>query len=95
MEAASGAVGERGGGPSANGAPRTRVAGRDGLWEDPDMVRVSPPGAPPATREDLDSLPEHIKGEIIDGVLYTSPRPRFLHARLELLVGGEWIHTRG
>ncbi len=29
----------------------------------------------PATLADLEALPEHVKGEIIDGVLYTQPRP--------------------
>lgn len=37
----------------------------------------------PATRADLETLPEHIKGEIIDGVLYTQPRPRPRHALVE------------
>jgi Uma2 family endonuclease len=34
---------------------------------------------PRATRDDLDTLPGNIKGEIIDGVLYTMPRPRPRH----------------
>ncbi len=33
----------------------------------------------PATHLDLEALPEGVKGEIIDGVLYTQPRPRFAH----------------
>ena len=36
----------------------------------------------PATREDLESLPDDVIGEIIDGTLYTSPRPRSLHTRV-------------
>jgi Uma2 family endonuclease len=36
-----------------------------------------------ATRADLEGLPENVIGEIIEGVLYTSPRPRPLHANLE------------
>jgi Uma2 family endonuclease len=36
----------------------------------------------PATMADLEALPEHIKGEIIDGVLYTQPRPRARHQRV-------------
>lgn len=36
---------------------------------------------PPATMADLQALPPHIKGEIIDGVLYAHPRPRARHAR--------------
>lgn len=35
----------------------------------------------PATYADLEALPEHIKGEIVDGVLYTQPRPRMRHSR--------------
>jgi len=33
----------------------------------------------PATMADLELLPSNVKGEIIDGVLYTQPRPRFAH----------------
>lgn len=33
----------------------------------------------PATRVDLEALPADVKGEIIDGVLYTQPRPRAPH----------------
>ncbi|MEW5849237.1 MAG: hypothetical protein AB2A00_10500 [Myxococcota bacterium] len=29
-----------------------------------------------ATMADLEALPGNVKGEIIDGVLYTQPRPR-------------------
>jgi Uma2 family endonuclease len=29
----------------------------------------------------LNALPEHLKGEIIDGELFVQPRPRFRHAR--------------
>jgi Uma2 family endonuclease len=32
-----------------------------------------------ATFEDLLALPDNVKGEILDGVLYTQPRPRFRH----------------
>lgn len=35
----------------------------------------------PATYADLEALPEHVKGEIIDGALYTQPRPRMRHSR--------------
>jgi Uma2 family endonuclease len=52
---------------------------------------MSTPGAAtrPATRADLDALPEHIVGEIIDGVLYTFPRPRPQHAYVAMALGGE------
>lgn len=45
------------------------------------------PGPSPraATLADLEALPEAVKGEIIDGELYTSPRP---HARHQLAEGG-------
>lgn len=36
-----------------------------------------------ATRDDLTNLPENLVGEIIDGALHTSPRPRPLHANIE------------
>jgi Uma2 family endonuclease len=55
------------------------------------MVRVYTPDGRPATMADLEALPEHIKGEIIDGVLYTSPRPRARHADIELLLGSELV----
>jgi Uma2 family endonuclease len=38
---------------------------------------------------DLEALPENVKGEIIDGVLYALPRPRARHARVEYLLGGK------
>ena len=36
----------------------------------------------PATRADLEGLPENVLAEIIDGVLYTFPRPRPRHSRV-------------
>ncbi len=53
------------------------------------MPRVTRPAdaARPATRADLDRLPENIVGEIIDGVLYTSPRPRPRHSFIEVRIG--------
>lgn len=47
----------------------------------------------PATMADIDALPRGIKGEIIDGVLYTQPRPR---ARHQNAVGGLYsdIHQK-
>lgn len=46
------------------------------------MARTSELGRP-ATAEDLERLPPHLKGEIIEGVLYTQPRPRARHANVE------------
>ena len=40
----------------------------------------------PATYADLQSLPEGVKGEIIDGELYVQPRPRAAHARAEATI---------
>jgi Uma2 family endonuclease len=36
-----------------------------------------------STRADLEALPDNVVGEIIEGVLYTSPRPRPVHANVE------------
>src|SRR5262245_2697217 len=45
----------------------------------------------PATKADLDALPENVKGEIIDGELYVQPRPRAVHSRIETAIGhGVW-----
>ncbi|MRG94411.1 Uma2 family endonuclease [Polyangium spumosum] len=41
-----------------------------------------------ATYEDLLSLPPNVKGEILDGVLYTQPKPRFRHMRTATILGG-------
>jgi Uma2 family endonuclease len=47
------------------------------------MPRSSRTQLAPATRTDLDALPETMVGEIIDGTLYTFPRPRPQHADIE------------
>jgi Uma2 family endonuclease len=49
-------------------------------------VMVDPARNAP-TLADLDALPKHIKGEIIDGVLYTMTRPRGRHQRLIRMIG--------
>lgn len=41
------------------------------------------------TLEDLDALPPGVKGEIIDGVLYTMPRPRARHQAIGLNVSSD------
>ncbi len=38
------------------------------------------------TIADLDALPRHVKGEIIEGVLYTMTRPRARHQRMAALL---------
>lgn len=43
----------------------------------------------PATMADLEALPETVKGEIIDGVLYAWPRPRSRHANVESFIDTE------
>lgn len=40
----------------------------------------------PATLADLAMLPEGINGELIDGEMYTQPRPRSLHAGVAMAV---------
>jgi Uma2 family endonuclease len=42
-----------------------------------------------ATRDDLDALAPGVKGEIIDGTLYTMTRPRARHQRVTTLLGSE------
>lgn len=42
---------------------------------------MSIPAAKLATRADLEGLPENVVGEVIEGVLYTFPRPRARHSR--------------
>lgn len=46
-------------------------------------------GKKPATYEDLVALPENLVGEIVDGDLYTSPRPASPHAVAASALGEE------
>ncbi|MDI1432376.1 Uma2 family endonuclease [Polyangium sorediatum] len=41
----------------------------------------------PATYADLEALPPGVKGEVIEGVLYTQPRPRGGHAIASSILG--------
>jgi Uma2 family endonuclease len=43
----------------------------------------------PATYEDLLAVPDHMVAEILDGDLFTFPRPSFRHARAASTLGGE------
>ena len=43
----------------------------------------------PATYQDIEQLPEHLVGEIIDGELFVSPRPAARHALAASTLGGE------
>ena len=45
------------------------------------------PAKRPATYDDLKRVPEHLVAEIIDGELYTSPRPAARHARASSRIG--------
>jgi len=42
----------------------------------------------PATYADIEALPEHLTGEIIDGELFVSPRPRSAHNVTQSIVCG-------
>jgi len=50
---------------------------------------ASPPVPPAPTRADLEALPEDVVGEIIEGVLYTAPRPRAPHSNVESVLAGD------
>lgn len=47
------------------------------------------PAAKRASYKDLCALPPHRVGEIIDGVLYSQPRPAIRHAKAASVLGGE------
>jgi Uma2 family endonuclease len=47
------------------------------------------------TLEDLEKLPPGVKGEIIEGVLYTQPRPRFQHQVASVNIGGDLVGPFG
>lgn len=54
------------------------------------MEGVAVPVRPKSDAElyaELEALPEHVKGEIIDGELFVQPRPRFRHGRSSLFLG--------
>jgi Uma2 family endonuclease len=46
------------------------------------------PARRPATYQDILSLPDHVIGEIIEGVLHTSPRPAPRHSRAATTIIG-------
>jgi Uma2 family endonuclease len=43
----------------------------------------------PASYADIEALPEHLTGELIDGELFVSPRPASPHANVQSVLGGE------
>ena len=49
----------------------------------------------PATYADLEAVPPHLVAELIEGVLYTFPRPRARHARASSELGGELARPFG
>lgn len=44
-----------------------------------------------ATRADLDAVPDHLRAELIDGVLYTMTRPRPRHQSVALDIGSDLL----
>jgi Uma2 family endonuclease len=60
---------------------------------------VTAKGKGPATYADLEALPEHVVGEILDGALIVSPRPASPHAlaasRLGFELGGPFDRGKG
>ncbi len=46
----------------------------------------------PPTRADIDALPPHMKGEIIDGVFYAMARPRGFHQSVAGLIAADLIN---
>jgi Uma2 family endonuclease len=72
------------------------VDGSEAMTQNPD---VSGSVKRRATRADLDGLPENVLGEVIDGVLYTFPRPRARHALATMSLGAAlappFMHGRG
>lgn len=50
---------------------------------------MSEPARRRATYDDLEGVPEHLVGELVDGELITSPRPSPHHARAASSLGGE------
>lgn len=52
---------------------------------------MSQPARRVASYEDVLASPEHVVAELIEGVLYQSPRPTSRHARAASSVGGELV----
>ena len=51
------------------------------------VARLPQPKTEAELRAELDALPEHVKGEIVDGELFVQPRPRFRHGRASSFLG--------
>jgi Uma2 family endonuclease len=54
-----------------------------------DSIPLLVPEIMPATYRDLEQLPEHLVGELIDGELYASPRPASRHTVVASTLGME------
>lgn len=54
---------------------------------------MAKPAKKPATYDDLLKVPDHLVAEIIEGELYTSPRPASPHARAASILGGRIVTT--
>lgn len=52
---------------------------------------MAEPSRKPATVEDLLRVPDHLVGEIVDGELFTTPRPASRHARASSGIGGKLV----
>ena len=63
------------------------------------MEKVNPKTAKRATYEDVLKAPAHMVAELIDGVLYTFPRPATPHSRassgLGMRIGAPFDHGQG
>ena len=63
------------------------------------VARTAPQQPPRATYQDVLDAPAHLVAEIIDGTLYTHPRPAPRHAtastRLTIEIGGPFDRGRG
>lgn len=53
------------------------------------MTRAATAARRVASRADLEALPDGVVGEIIEGVLYTAPRPRPRHVDIETFLAAE------
>ena len=49
----------------------------------------------PAVYKDIEDLPDHVVGEILDGELYATPRPAFPHAHTTTVLTGELVPFQG
>jgi Uma2 family endonuclease len=50
------------------------------------------PARKPVTYDDLRRVPEHLVAEIVDGELFTSPRPAMRHSHAALQLGGALLN---